>query len=248
MNDTFFWYVARSAGLVAWVFLVASVVIGASASGRLVKRRGAQRWLLDVHPFIVNVGLAMVVLHIGAALGDHYIGLRLQDVVVPFGARWNSGAMSWGVLSLWLLAAVEITSLLRARIPKRLWHGIHFSSYLATWAVSLHAVYAGTDLQNRVVSIGALALVVTATYISIKRAMSNRKRATPATAVRPAPVRQLRPPVGVTMRAYPTTPPLLETAQRAYASRPPSTTMTEPVTNDEAAEARNRHAPMISLG
>ena len=37
------WYLARSGGLVAWVLLLASLVMGALVSGRLTERSGSRQ-------------------------------------------------------------------------------------------------------------------------------------------------------------------------------------------------------------
>ena len=41
------------------------------------------------------------------------------ELFVPLASAWKPGAVAWGVVALYLLLAIEITSLLQRRIPRR---------------------------------------------------------------------------------------------------------------------------------
>jgi len=82
---------------------------------------------------------------------------------VPFTSSWNPVAVAWGVVGLYLLAAVELTSLLRKRIPKRWWKGIHMSSYGLYLVATIHLLTAGTDRHNPILLwsvVGATSAIV----------------------------------------------------------------------------------------
>ena len=72
------WYIARSSGLTAWTLLVASLVLGALASGRLTEKRGSLRWLLDLHPWVSGLALATVALHIAAIVADTFVKISIK--------------------------------------------------------------------------------------------------------------------------------------------------------------------------
>ena len=61
-----------------------------------------------------------------------------------------------GVLALYLLIAVEVTSLLRRRLPKRLWRAVHLSSYVVYLSASVHFLTAGSDAVNIVARVGVV--------------------------------------------------------------------------------------------
>ena len=59
------------------------------------------------------------------------------------------------MVATWCLVAVELTSLAMRRLPRKLWRGIHLTSYLVFWLASLHAAFAGTDATNRLYQVTA---------------------------------------------------------------------------------------------
>jgi len=62
---------------------------------------------------------------------------------------WNTAAVAWGVVAMYLLAAVELTSLARRRLPKRLWrltHGLAFPTFALS---TVHVLTAGTEPTTR---------------------------------------------------------------------------------------------------
>jgi DMSO/TMAO reductase YedYZ heme-binding membrane subunit len=159
------WALARASGLAAWFFVVASLVLGALAAGRMVPAKGATRWLLDLHPWISTLGLALVVLHVVALLNDSFVSFDPFAVLVPFASPWRTLAVTWGVVALWGLLAVEATSLVRRWMPKRSWHAVHLLSYGVAVLITVHALTAGSDVTSapvRIVLVGTafLALVV----------------------------------------------------------------------------------------
>jgi DMSO/TMAO reductase YedYZ heme-binding membrane subunit len=46
---------------------------------------------------------------------------------------------------MYLLLAVELTSLARRRLPKRAWRAIHFASFPLFLVATVHGITAGTD-------------------------------------------------------------------------------------------------------
>ncbi len=185
MSNETWWYLTRAAGLTAWVFLTLTLVWGALISGRLVPTGRPRRWVNDLHPFLGGLGLAALVLHVIGAVADTTVGIGWIDAVVPFISPWNPFAIALGVLAVWCLVAVEVTSLLKRHLRRRTWHGIHLVSYAMAWLVTLHAAFAGTDVGRPVVAWTALGLVTVATVVGVVRALR----------VPPAPASPV-PPVG----------------------------------------------------
>jgi sulfoxide reductase heme-binding subunit YedZ len=90
---------------------------------------------------------ALVAVHVGTTLLDGYAPIRLADVVLPFASVYRPLWLGLGALGLDLLAALVITSLLRARIGLRGWRAIHWLAY-ACWPVALlHGLGTGSDVR-----------------------------------------------------------------------------------------------------
>ena len=146
--SSFPWYVARSAGLVSWGLLALSVLWGLALSTRALGRRPRAPWLLDLHRFLGGLAVIFVGVHLVGLVFDSWVEIGLRQMLVPFTSSWNPLAVSWGVVGLYLLAAVELTSLLRSRIPKRWWKGVHMSSYGLYVVATIHMLTAGTDRHS----------------------------------------------------------------------------------------------------
>ena len=88
---------------------------------KLLGRRPTPAWILDLHRFLGGAAVVLTGVHLVAILVDSYVHFDLVAILVPFASDWNPIAVAWGIAALYLLAAVEITSLLRRSLPNRLW-------------------------------------------------------------------------------------------------------------------------------
>lgn len=161
MTGTLPWYVARASGLIAWSLLAGSVVWGLLMTSRLLRRRVKSSWLLDLHRWLGGLALVFTGVHVVAILGDTYVHFGLASVLIPFAARWHPLAVAWGVASLYLLAAVELTSLVRRHLDYRWWRRVHFLSLPLFVTSTVHGVTAGTD-GSRPMAIIAVVVAVAA--------------------------------------------------------------------------------------
>ena len=125
MNPQLWWHVARAGGLVAYGLLAASTIWGLAVSTRLLGRWPAPGWTLDLHRYLGGLALSFTGIHLAALLLDSYIQFDLLDLLVPFASTWRPGAVAWGVVAVYLLVAVQATSLARRRLPHRLWRRVH---------------------------------------------------------------------------------------------------------------------------
>jgi len=159
------WWVDRSAGLVSFVMLTVVLAVGVLSVGRPPRlsawRAGAQA----VHRELPLVAALLLAVHIGTAVADSFVPLRLRDVLVPFGAAWRPLWVGFGALAVDLLVVVVVTSLLRNRLGTRAWRLVHLSAYLLWPLAAAHALGAGTDANGstvRWVGLGCVAAVALA--------------------------------------------------------------------------------------
>ena len=161
------WYVARSSGIVAWVLILATIAWGLLLATKVLGRRPTPAWLLSLHRYLGALTVAFVGVHVGAILLDTYTDFGITDVLVPFTGSWHPAAVAWGIVGMYLLAAIEITSLLRHRLSKRAWHAVHLLSYFLFATTTVHMLTAGTDLKALVASTAAVMLGVAAVFGSV---------------------------------------------------------------------------------
>ena len=145
MNKQLWWYVARSGGIVAWALLAGSVLWGLALSTKVLRGRPRPNWILDLHRFLGGLALLFTGIHVTGLVLDSYVHFGLTEVLVPFASAWHPVAVAWGVVGLYLLVAVELTSLARKKISKRAWRLTHYLSFPLFLLTTVHALSAGTD-------------------------------------------------------------------------------------------------------
>jgi methionine sulfoxide reductase heme-binding subunit len=150
------WYVSRSSGLIAWVTVTTSMLWGLALSTRLVRRKGAPAWLLDLHRFLGVLSLIFTGIHIAGIVADSFVHFGIADILVPMASKWRPGAVAWGIVSMYLLLAVQLTSWARKRLSRKLWHTVHLASFPLFGAATLHGFQSGHDHSNVLVIWGAL--------------------------------------------------------------------------------------------
>jgi len=181
MNEKLWWFVARSGGLVAWWLVAASVFYGLFLSTRVLQGKPKPAWLLDLHRFLGGLSVVFTGIHLVGLLADSYIQFSLIDVFVPFASKWKPAAVAWGVIGMYLLIAIEVTSLLMKRIPRKWWRRVHLTSFGLFLLSSVHAFTAGTDGDNAAVQWSALLMatlfVFLTTYRQVATTRTRPKRA-----------------------------------------------------------------------
>ena len=172
MSEQIWWYTARAGGIVGWALLAASVLWGLSITTKATKGRVRPNWMLDLHRFLGGLALIFTGVHVLAIMADSYVQFGLIQVLVPFTGTWHPAAVAWGIIGFYFLVAVEVTSLLRRRLSKRLWRATHFLSFPLFALTTVHALAAGTDsgtLPLRAGIIGAAVAVTVLTFIRIQQ-------------------------------------------------------------------------------
>jgi predicted ferric reductase len=183
--DKLTWYVARASGIVAWALILATIVWGLLLATRVLGRRPSPAWLLSLHRYLGALTVAFVGVHVGAIVLDSYTSFGVTDVLVPFTGSWHPVAVAWGIVGMYLLVAIEITSLVRHRLSHRAWHAVHLLSYLLFASTTVHVLTAGTDVKALVASSAAVLLGVAVTFAAVAAYLWRSDRGRP---------RPLRPP------------------------------------------------------
>ncbi len=172
LNPQFWWWLARASGLVAWCVVTAGIVWGLALAARVVRRRRVPAWLLDLHRYLGTLALAFVGVHLIALAADSYVGFGLRDLFVPMASTWRPGAVAVGIVAFYLLVIVQLTSWLMNRLPRRLWHSIHLSSFAVLAGGTLHGALAGADRGNTFVQFGALSGATVVATLAIFRVLN----------------------------------------------------------------------------
>lgn len=145
MSSIALWYTARATGVISLVLLTVVVALGiASRSGR--SAFGLPRFAVAlVHRNAALLAVVTLVIHVVTLMLDSYAKVHVTDLLVPFVGAYRPFWQGLGTVGLELLVALIATSLLRKRLPERIWRGIHWLAYIC-WPVAFaHALGNGTD-------------------------------------------------------------------------------------------------------
>jgi hypothetical protein len=138
--------------------------VARATATHVLGRRAPSAWLLSVH----------------RALGG--LALTFLGVLVPFASGWRTAAVAWGIVGAWLLVAVETTSLVRHRLPTRLWRWVHLSSCVTFVTATVHLFTAGSDTSGLAIRSAVVLLTGVVALLSIAAVLDLSHTAPPSSA------------------------------------------------------------------
>lgn len=158
ITDSAWWYLSRASAIVAWLLLTATVVWGVLIYTRVLRPLGRPAWMVDLHQTLGTLALLAIAAHVGALLADRAFPMSPADVLVPGHSPWKPFGVALGILAMYLVVAIQVSSRLRRRLPLKAWRAVHVFSYVVWLLVALHAGLVGTDAMNRAYQVTALAV------------------------------------------------------------------------------------------
>jgi predicted ferric reductase len=142
------WIVLRAAGIGAYLMLFLSVAWGLVATTSIVTKRVAKPTSTLFHQFVATVGLALLGVHLGGLLIDAFMPFGVPDLLVPMSSDFRPVATAFGVMAMYLMVAVMISSWLKRRIGIAWWRRLHLLA-IPTFTLSMiHGIFAGTDTSR----------------------------------------------------------------------------------------------------
>src|SRR5205823_10812375 len=144
-NRVTVWYLMRASGVVSLLLLTGVFVLGIATTKRWRTRRMPGFAAVALHRSISLLSVVFLAVHVITAAVDPYAVVSVASVFVPFVAGRSAFWVGLGALSLDLVVALIVSSLLRSHLSPRLWRGVHWLAY-AAWPLALaHGVGMGTD-------------------------------------------------------------------------------------------------------
>ena len=142
--DHGWWLASRSAGVVAYLLLSASVVLGLAMALRLVPPRSAAV-LRTAHERIALIALGAVAAHGLLLLGDGFLRPGLSGILVPFAMDYRPVWTGIGILAGYLAAGLSLSYYARRRLGARRWRTAHRLIPVAWAMAAVHVIGAGSD-------------------------------------------------------------------------------------------------------
>ena len=143
------WYTTRSTGIVAFVLLTVSMFLGIAATQRTLASRFWPRFATqDLHRNVALLALGFMATHIVTTLLDSFVYVGWWSAFIPGTSPYRRFWVALGTLAIDAILVVGGTSLVRHRLPLRLWRAVHLSVYAVWPLVFVHFLKTGTDAAH----------------------------------------------------------------------------------------------------
>ena len=177
------WETARAGGFAAYALLTLAVVIGLILRNRLSSERWPRVISYELHGYVSLLALVFLSIHVLAVAVDPFTHFGLGELIVPFVSHYRPPWMGLGIVALYLLLAVWVTTRLRMRIGHQAWRRLHGLAFAVYAAATVHGLGAGSDTRT---SWGTAVYVISVLLVV---GLSTRRLLVPAgSGSRPRPV------------------------------------------------------------
>lgn len=173
------WTLNRIAGVAAYGLLALSVSLGALLQSRHVPAWLARPLQYGWHGLLSGFALALTAVHVAFVTVDTQKPQTLAAVLLPGRASYAPLALALGTLALYGTLAVYVSFAAKARLPRRLWTGLHLLAYPAFLLATLHGLLAGSD-HLVLLYLAGTGLAVTATGLRLLEGRGRRRPASGA--------------------------------------------------------------------
>ena len=176
MSSTAFWYATRASGLMALILLTLTMVLGITITTRARARNWPGFAQQEIHRRVSMIAVGFVAIHVLTSVLDTYVHISWAAIVIPFSSSYGRLWVGVGAISLDLMIAVFVSSVLRARMRPKTWRAIHWLAYLS-WPVALaHTFGLGTDAgESWVIALGAACVVAVAAALAWRMRQAARQ-------------------------------------------------------------------------
>lgn len=142
------WYLTRMLAVTAYLALTLSVACGLL---RTMARRARQSigWMVDeLHQVLATLAGVLVIGHLVTLAKDAFIPFSIKNLLIPGDQPYRPFAVNLGVIALYTLVALLLSSWLKRRLPYGFWRVLHYVSFATFLLVTLHGWQAGSDTNE----------------------------------------------------------------------------------------------------
>jgi methionine sulfoxide reductase heme-binding subunit len=189
------WIVLRAAGIGAYLMLFASVAFGLVATSAPFDKRFAKQSAISIHQFLSTVGLVLLGVHIGGLSLDAFVHFGPKEILVPGASTYRPVAVALGVIAMYAMVLVLVSSWMRRHYSAKLWRRLHVVAVPAFVLSMLHGIFAGADATRRWMYLIYVTTACIVVFLLVLRGLTVGLR--PARRVQsspPPPVSGLEPP------------------------------------------------------
>ena len=169
--DYSFWLASRSAGVVAYVLLSASVLLGLAMSTQLAPA-GTRGEVRVFHERLGLLALGAVAAHGLLLLGDGWLDASLSQLLIPFTLDYRPLWTGLGILAAYGAAGLALTYYARRRLGAKRWRNAHRFIPIFWVLAAIHVIGAGTDTVSWWLRIILAATIAAGTVLIVQRGLA----------------------------------------------------------------------------
>jgi DMSO/TMAO reductase YedYZ heme-binding membrane subunit len=139
------WIILRAAGIGAYLVLWATVSWGLVGTTALMGKKVPRATAIAVHQFLATAAFVLLGVHIGGVLLDSFVKFKPLDVLIPMHSTFKAVPVAFGIVGMYSLAVVLISSWARKHLSTKLWRALHLLAVPAFALALVHGVFTGTD-------------------------------------------------------------------------------------------------------
>jgi len=194
------WIIIRAAGIGSYIMLFLAVAWGLASTTAPFGKRVAKASASSLHQTMATVGLVLLGLHLVALFADTFLPFSILNLTIPMTSTYRPIAVTFGIVAMYLIVFVVVTSWLRGKIGTKWWRRTHLLA-VPTFALALvHGVLAGADSQSPWMYWTYITTGMIVLFLVVVRGLTSGYRPEraprPERAVRPA---AMEPPVPATV-------------------------------------------------
>jgi sulfoxide reductase heme-binding subunit YedZ len=184
------WLSSRAAGVVAFLLIALSVLLGLAMANRLVRGKAAAK----LHEHLALAGLVAIAVHGITLLGDSWLNPGAKGLLVPFAMDFKPLFTGLGIIGGYLAAVLGLSFYLRRRIGAKRWRKMHRATVLVYLLGVVHTLGAGTDASAPWMRAILLATGAPIVFLFLLRVLPEDAEAKPKPAPRAKPDRPAAEP------------------------------------------------------
>lgn len=139
------WYLTRSSGTVAYLFLSASTIWGLLLSSKLVKEIVPPPVALAMHDSLSWIAVGLASFHALVLLFDSYYTYTIGNLLIPFTGPYEPLLVGVGTIAFYLMLLLSASFHARKWLGAKRWRQLHYLTFVSYLLVTLHGWLVGTD-------------------------------------------------------------------------------------------------------
>jgi predicted ferric reductase len=125
--------------------LFLAVTWGLLGTTGVLGKRVSKATATTVHQYLGAAVLPLLAIHLGGLLVDRFRPFGVVDLVLPLHSTFRPLAVAFGVIAMYALIVVLVSSWMRKRVGAGRWRALHLAATPAFILAMVHGIFAGTD-------------------------------------------------------------------------------------------------------